>query len=205
MTLASTVQGFIRYGGGLSGLSRVALGSMKPLDFHIFMISKDAQTLPARTPEGAKMYEDALERLQKKRRAIDGLPNEFWRDKINGASRCALLEVNEELASIVWVYESPAKRPHLLLGPTDAEFSATYTLAQFRGRGFHRALLAFATAWQLRERSRIFMVAASDNPAPLKVIPEAGFKEIAVIRRCSLYGPKFIAAEMRIRPIFEPS
>ena len=77
--------------------------------------------------------------------------------------------------------------------------SATYTLPKFRGHGFHLALLAYSTVWQLRERSRLFMVAAGDNFASLKVIPEVGYKEVAVIRRRSIMGPKFSAERMRAR------
>jgi GNAT superfamily N-acetyltransferase len=142
------------------------------------------------------MYADALERLRDARRGAIDLPNEFWRDQINDASLCTLLTVNGEPASIIWVYPAPAKRPIVVLESTDAELSATYTLPKFRGRGFHRALLAYSTVWQLRERSRLFMVAASDNLPSLKVISEVGYKEVAVIRRRAIMGPKFAAGKM---------
>ena len=196
MAFAAAVRGLLQY-EGISSVLSTALDAIKPLDFHIFLIRHGDPVTNVRPPEGLEMYEDALERLGDARRGVSGLPNEFWRDKINGASLCSLLLVNGEPASIIWIYPAPAKRPLIILGPTDAELSATYTLPRFRGRGFHRALLAFTTAWQLRERPRLFMVAASDNFAPLKVIPEIGYREVAVIRRRSIFGPKFSAETMK--------
>ena len=195
MALGAAVRGLFQYEGFSSVLS-TALDALKPLDFHIFLIRRGDTVTEVRPPEGVEMYEDALERLRDARRGVSGLPNEFWRDKINGASLCSLMVVNGEPASIIWVYPAPAKRPLIILESTDAELSATFTLPKFRGRGFHRALLAFSTAWQLRQHPRLFMVAASDNFAPLKVIPEIGFKEVAVIRRRSIFGPKFSAETM---------
>lgn len=174
-----------------------ARDALKPLDFHIFVIRRGDPIAEVRRPDGVEMYEDALARLREARRGISGLPNEFWRDEINEASLCSLMVVGGELASIIWVYPAPATRPLLVMESSDAELSATYTMPKFRGRGFHRALLAFSTAWQLSERSRLFMVAAGDNPASLKVIREVGYKEIAVIRRRSLFGPKFSAQTLR--------
>ena len=196
MGLASAVRGLIRYEGFSSVLSS-ALDALKPLDFHIFVIQRGDQVTEVRPPEGVEMYADALERLRAARRGASGLPNEFWRDKINGASVCSLMVVNGEPASIIWVYPAPAKRPLIVMESTDAELSATYTLPKFRGRGFHRALLAYSTIWQLRERSRLFMVAAGDNFASLKVIPEVGYKEVAVIRRRAILGAKFSAERMQ--------
>jgi len=197
MGLASAVRGLFRYEGFSSVLS-TAVDALKPLDFHIFVIRRGDTVTEVRAPAGVEMYADALERLRDARRGVAcGLPNEFWRDQINDASLCTLLMVNGEPASIIWIYPAPAKRPIIVLESTDAELSATYTLQKFRGRGFHRALLAYSTVWQLRERSRLFMVAAGDNLPSLKVIPEVGYKEVAVIRRRAILGPKFAAEKMR--------
>jgi GNAT superfamily N-acetyltransferase len=196
MGLASAVRGLIRY-EGLSSVVSATLDALKPLDFHIFVIRRGDPLGEVEPPLGVEMCNDALERLRDARRGATSLPNEFWRDKINNASICSLLTVSGEPASIIWIYPAPAKRPLIILAPTDAELSATYTLPKFRGRGFHRALLAFSTGWQLRERSRLFMVAAGDNLPSLKVIPEAGYKEVAVIRRRSIFGPKFSAEGMK--------
>ena len=198
MGLVSGVCGLIRY-EGISSVLPAALKALKPLDFHIFVIRRGDPIAESRRPEGVEMYADALGRLRDARRRISGLPNEFWRDNINGASHCSLLTVNDEPVSVIWVYPAPAKRPLIVMETGDAELSATYTLPGVRGRGFHRALLAFTTAWQLREHPRLFMVAAGDNLAPLKVIPEVGYKEVAVIRRRSTFGPKFSAEKLKAR------
>jgi GNAT superfamily N-acetyltransferase len=204
MAIAAAVRGIIRY-EGWAHLPRTALNAFKPLEFHIFLMRRGDPIVRFPIPEGVTLHSDALERVRALRRRRTDLPNEFWRDRINGASLCALAEVDSEPASILWAYAAPAKRPLVILDRGDAEFSGVYTLEKFRGRGLHRALLSFAAAWQLGERSRLFMVAAGDNPTSIRAIGDVGFREVAVIRRMSLFGPKFSAAQMRIKPPFEPA
>jgi GNAT superfamily N-acetyltransferase len=181
---------------GLGGLPRATLNAFRPLDFHIFVINRGDLKVPLPVPDGVTLYAEALDRLKRARENRTDLANEFWRDQVSGASHCATLELNGELGGIVWAYDYPADRPIIRLEPEEAELSTSYTLEKFRGRGLYRALLYFATEWQLRERPRLFTIVASNNPTPMKAVDQVGFHEIAIIRRRAIRGPKFSVARM---------
>jgi GNAT superfamily N-acetyltransferase len=181
---------------GLGGLPRATLNAFRLLDFHIFVINRGDLKVPLPVPDGVTLYAEALDRLKRARENRTDLANEFWRDQVSGASHCATLELNGELGGIVWAYDYPADRPIIRLEPEEAELSTSYTLEKFRGRGLYRALLYFATEWQLRERPRLFTIVASNNPTPMKAVDQVGFHEIAIIRRRAIRGPKFSVARM---------
>ncbi|MGC1192771.1 MAG: GNAT family N-acetyltransferase [Candidatus Binatus sp.] len=196
MTIASAVRALIR-DQGILGLPRIALDSLKLLDFHIFAISRGELLAPFPVPDGVAVYADSLDRLKRAREKRNDLPNEFWRDRLNGALHCATVELNDELAGVLWVYDYPAERPIVVLEPREAELTTTYTLEKFRGRGLYRALLWIATEWQLRQRPRLFMVVDSHNLTPMKAVLEVGYHEVGVVRRRAIRGPKFSIAEMK--------
>ncbi len=181
---------------GLLRLPRLALDSLQLLDFHIFEINRGDLLAPLPVPDGVTMYADSLDRLKRAREKTD-LPNEFWRDELNRALHCATLELNGEIASVLWIYDYPAERPIIVLEPGAAELTTTYTLEKFRGRGLYRALLWFATEWQLRGRSRLFMVVDSHNQTPMKAVHQVGYHQVGVIRRRAIHGPKFSIAKMK--------
>ena len=196
MTIVSAVRRLI-HDEGLAGLPRAVLNALRPLDFHIFVINRGDLRAPLPVPAGVTMYADALDRLKRARQNTPDLANEFWRDQVSRASHCATLELDGELGGVVWAYDYPAERPIIVLEPGEAELSTSYTLEKFRGRGLYRALLYFATEWQLRERPRLFTIVASNNPTPMKAVDQVGFHKIGVIRRRALHGPKFSVAKMK--------
>jgi GNAT superfamily N-acetyltransferase len=182
---------------GILNLPRIALDSLRLLDFHIFVINRGELLEPLPIADGVAMYADALDRLKRARENRTDLPNEFRRDQASGASHCATLELNGELGGVVWAYDYPAERPIIVLEPGEAELSTSYTMEKFRGRGLYRALLYFATEWQLRERPRLFTIVASNNPTPMKAVYQVGFHEVGVVRRRGIGGPKFSVAKMK--------
>ena len=182
---------------GILNLPRVVFDSLRLLDFHIYVINRGDLRAAPPVPEGVTMYADALDRLKRARENRTDLPNEFRRDQTTGASHCATLELNGELGGVVWAYEYPAERPIIMLEPGEAELSTSYTVEKFRGRGLYRALLYFATEWQLRERPRLFTIVASNNLTPMKAVYQVGFHEVGVIRRRAIRGPKFSIAKMK--------
>ena len=196
MPRVSAVRALIR-DEGILNLPRIVLDSLRLLDFHIFVINRGELLAPLPVPEGVTMYADALDRLKCAREKRTDLSNEFWRDQMSGASHCATLKINGDLGGVVWAYDYPAERPIIVLKPGEAELSTSYTVEKFRGRGLYRALLRFATEWQLRERPRLFTIVASNNPTPMKAVYQVGFHEIGVIRRRAIRGPKFSIAKMK--------
>ena len=182
---------------GILNFPRAVLESIRLLDFHIFVINRGDLKAQLPVPDGVTMHADALDRLQRIRAGSHDLANEFWRDEMSGASQCAILELNGELGGVVWAYQHPAARPIIELEPGDAELSTSYTIEKFRGRGLYRALLYFATEWQLRVRPRLFTIVASNNPTPMKAVDQVGFHEIGMIRRRGMWGTKFSVAKMQ--------
>jgi GNAT superfamily N-acetyltransferase len=180
---------------GIWNLPRIAYESVRPLDFHVFAINRGQLKTRPPIPAGITMYADALDRLKRARENRTDLPNEFWRDQLTGALRCAILELKGELASVLWIYDYPAHRPIIVLEPGAAELTTTYTLSRFRGRGLYRALLWFATEWQLHNCDRLFMVVDSHNRTPMKAVLEVGYHEVGIIRRRAIWGPKFSIAK----------
>jgi hypothetical protein len=196
MSRVSAIRALIRDEGILQ-LPRIAFDSLKLLDFHIFVIDRGDLKAPLPVPEGVTMYADSLDRLKREREKRTDLPNEFRRDVMSGASHCSTLELNGELAGVLWIYSYPAERPIFVLEPGEAELTTTYTVEKYRGRGLYRALLWFSTEWQLRERPRLFTSVASNNPTPMKAVDQVGYHEIGVIRRRGIRGPKFSVATMK--------
>jgi hypothetical protein len=107
---------------GILNLPRVAFESLRLLDFHIFVINRGELRAPLPVPEGVTMYADALDQLKRVREKRTALPNEFWRDQMNGPSHCATLEPNGELGGVVCAYDCPAKRPIIVSEPGAARF-----------------------------------------------------------------------------------
>ena len=196
MPRLSAIRALIR-DEGILNLPRIVLDSLRLLDFHIFVINRGELLAPLPVPDGVTMHADALDRLKRAREKRNDLSNEFRRDQLSGASHCATLELNGELGGVVWAYDYPAERPITVLEPGEAELSTSYTVEKFRGRGLYRALLYFATEWQLRERPRLFTIVASNNPTPMKAVYQVGFHEVGVIRRRGIGGPKFSIAKMK--------
>jgi hypothetical protein len=170
------------------------MAALKPLDFHIHLSQKNE---PLDAPPGVRFYADALDRLREHRSRRKDLPNEFWRDEINGARYCAIAEKNGQIAGVLWIYPYPAKRPFLVLAPGDSEISAAYVLPEFRGCSLYRPLGFFLRRWWLDSHGgRIFAVAASNSPITLNILPRNGYRHVATLRRNSLFGPRFHTAQV---------
>lgn len=183
---------------GILNLPRIAYESLRLLDFHIFEINRGDLLAPLPVPADVTMHADALDRLKRLRGRRTDLPNEFWRDQLTGALHCATLELGGEIASVLWIYDYPVERPIVVLQPGAVELTTTYTLEKFRGRGLYRALLWFATEWQLRKCSRVVMVVDDHNQTPMKAVLEVGYREVGVIRRRAIRGPKFSIAKLKV-------
>jgi hypothetical protein len=196
MGLLAAVSGVARF-DGVSRLPRAAIAALKPLDFHIYK-HPETGAPEFSIPPGFRFHADALGLLRELRKGRKDLPNEFWRDKVNGARYCCIAERDRQLAAITWMYDYPAKRPMLVLAPGDAETSGTYVLPEFRGCRLSRSLSLFRNVWWFDSHhdGRVFTVAASDNPTSLWQIPRMGCVELAVVHRNSLFGPRFHTAQV---------
>jgi hypothetical protein len=192
MGIIAAVRGLASF-DGVSRLPRAAVAALKPLDFHVYL---GQRTEMPDAPPGVRLYADALDRLREHRKGREDLPNEFWRDEINGARYCAIAEKDGQLAAVIWLYAYPARRPMLVLAPGDAEISAAYILPAFRGCNLYRPLGFLLRRWWLDSHGgRIFAVAASDSPATLAVL-QRNYQHVATLRRNSLFGARFHTARV---------
>lgn len=196
MGIVTAVRGLARY-DGLSRLPRAAVMALKPLRFHIYLVV-ESEMPNLGVPDGFSFHADALDWLRKHREGRNDLPNEFWRDQVNGAGHCWIAEHDGEIAAVSWTHSYPDKRPILALAPGDAEGTATYVLPDFRGRGLFRSLSVFGSRrWLATRGGRLFAVAASNNPISPSQIPRMGYVEVATLHRPSLIGPKFRTANVK--------
>ena len=194
MPSVSAVRALIR-DEGILNLPRIAYELLRLLDFHIFVINRGDLLAPLPVAEGVAMYADALDRLKRARQNRSDLANEFWRDEMSGAValRNARARRRTGRRGLGVRLSGRAADNRARAGRGGAIDS--YTLEKFRGRGLYRALLYFATEWQLRERPRLFTIVASNNPTPMKAVYQVGFHEVGVIRRRAIRGPKFSVAK----------
>lgn len=193
MRIVTAVRGLARF-GDVSRLPHAAIAALKPLDFHLFL-SQEPEVLDA--PPGFRFCADGLDRLRELRKGRRDLPNEFWRDEINGARYCSIIEKDGQIAGVDWMYSYPAKRPMLVLAPGDAEITGAYILPAFRGLSLWRPLgSVMRRGWLDSHGGRIFAMVASDNPLSLAVTPRNGYVHVATLHRNSLFGPRFHTAQV---------
>ncbi len=194
---ASAVIGYVRRAGLRKSIA-ASRGAIVSIRFHIFVRYRGAKAFTG-CPQGVEIFPDATDLLRALRSGRQDLPTEFYRDEMIRGGRCSVATVEGRLAGVAWAYEHPIERPHLILGPGEVELSASYTLPEFRGRGLYRTLMRFAVDWMHGEHERIFTMASHDNLTPLKTFVEIGFEEVAVLRRPSIFGPRFDTRSMRIQ------
>lgn len=176
--------------------ARTIVKMFQPLGFHFYVVDLRPDDPVPVLPADVAFYADALDRLRAKRSPDH--PTEFFRDRIAGATLCFLAEVEQELASVVWIYDATHHRQLIDLRPKEVELNASGTVPRFQGRGLYRANMAFALHWLGQQGyTRVWASAASDNPVPMKQMPRVGFRLVATIRRPSIFGPKFLAAAGR--------
>lgn len=182
--------------GGIVETGRKFCKLFLPLDFHFYMVDLLDYPMPKPFPPGIEFYPFALKRLQEKR--TRDLPSEFFRDEIAGATVCFLVEVEGELASIVWLYDRTHYRTLIDLG-FEEELNASATVEKFKGWGLYQANVRHAL-WTLSQQGqkRVWASAASDNPAPMHVLQNVGFRHVGMVRRCAAFGPKFSAEDFLV-------
>lgn len=187
--------------GRLRDTARALAKSLRVLDFHVF--TRTLEPLSAASEQLQFDSEivfraDALERLREIRRGQHHLPSEFFRDETSQIRACFLAEAQGKPVGVVWACDG--ERPMLVLGPNDIENSGVITVPEYRGRGIYRGLGRFKNDWLAAHGyRRMFAVVSGDNPTMLKITAEFGYEHVAVLRRRSLFGPRYYTAEHRVR------
>lgn len=165
-----------------------AFGFLRINRFTIF--SRDL-TAPPPHPESAETFELwTLDRVRQWRDGREGLPTEFYQDRIDGVSLCAVACLGREVAGLIWVYRPGDYSRMFRLGAGEAELNHGHVRAEHRQRGLFIRLLEFACAELQQQGYRTVraVVHASNQPS-LRAFTRAGFVPVASVRHFFLFRP----------------
>jgi len=135
----------------------------------------------------------AVKNLKRLREATPGLPVEFYRDEVDNIRSCFFACVGDQSAAIAWSYDHTKPSHFLRMSSGDTEIRSVYSLAQFRGRGLAKSVIAMACESLAREGyRRIYAVVHFRNEASLRAFRSIGFTKVAELNRPPLFGPRYI-------------
>ncbi|MHB8525021.1 MAG: GNAT family N-acetyltransferase [Candidatus Acidiferrales bacterium] len=131
--------------------------------------------------------------MKKLRASVRDLPVEFYRDEIDGIDSCFFACVEGHAAGIAWSYDHTKPAHFLRMSPGDAEIRSVYSLAEFRGRGLAKSVIATACESLAREGyRRIYAVIHFRNEASLRAFRSVGFTKVAELNRPPIFGPRYV-------------
>ena len=133
----------------------------------------------------------SIEDLEKIRRLRE-LPREFYYDKFHGINKCYVVMHGAEPAYIHWVYVKGDINRFLKLGDDVAEVNYITTLPAFRGEKLMTNMMIY-TMNDLEKNGyrKLVSVVHTLNPAALKSMLAAGFKEVRKIRTFGYLNRKY--------------
>lgn len=176
-----------------------AFGFLRINRFVIF--SRDLETaLPV--PEGGEGFELwTADRMQEWRQGRQDLPTEFYQDRIDRVSLCAVACAGEELAGLIWIYRPGDYSRMFRLQAGEAELNHGYLQPEHRHRRLFARLLAFACA-ELRQQGYVTaraVVHASNKPS-LRAFTRAGFAAVGSVRHFFIFRPTVKSIPAAPRP-----
>lgn len=140
-------------------------------------------------PEGFQLRFLAAGQFDEARGSVsDGLPQDFFEDRIHGLTQAFGGYVNGRLVHILWlsVHGEPSTVPGLVLGSREVEMRNVTTLKAFRGRGILNYSVMKA-ALDLRQKGieTVYVHIEEDNTPSLRGFRNAGFQTThhVVLRR----------------------
>jgi len=170
-------------------------GTLLPTRFEVWKLSRENSSARNSAEAGAGILAGppALENLKRLRDATPGLPVEFYRDEIDGIDRCFLACIDGRPAAIAWAYEHTKPGHFLRMNAGDAEIRSVYSLAEFRGRGLAKAVVAAGSDSLLRGSfQNVYAVIDSRNEPSLKAFQFTGFVRVGELTRPPLFGPRYV-------------
>lgn len=181
--------------GGFWRAARDAAGTLLPSTFQVWSLTIENVRGEVPTRDGVKLLcgADATCILKTLRTYATALPVEFYRDEIDRIDRCFLACVDERLAAIAWSYDRTKPAHFLRMSPGDAEIRSVYSLAEFRGRGLAKTVIATACESLAREGyRRVYAVIHFRNEASQKAFQSIGFSKVTELRRPPIFGPRYV-------------
>ena len=174
---------------------RDAVGTLLPTGLEVWKLSRENSSprSVAEADAGVFAGPPAVENLKQLRDASPGLPVEFFRDEVDGIESCFLACIGGRPAAIAWTYDHTKPGHFLRMSQGDAEIRSVYSLAEFRGRGLAKAVVAAACRSLSHDRlQNVYAVIDSRNEPSLKAFRSAGFTKVGELRRPPLFGPRFV-------------
>src|SRR5487761_940813 len=174
---------------------RDAAGTLLPTRFEVWKLSCQNVSGRVLVDPSAKILVGpaAVKSLKGVRDANSGLPVEFFRDQVDNIQSCFLAFVDEHLAAIAWSYDHTKPAHFLRMSPGDAEIRSVYSLAEFRGRGLAKMVIAAGCDWLCSEGfQHIFAVIHFRNEASLRAFRSVGFTKVAELNRPPIFGPRYV-------------
>ena len=180
---------------GFGAAIRDAFGTLLPTRFEVWRLSRENSSTRSVAEADADMLAGpaAVESLKRHREAGSGLPVEFYRDEIDNIQSCFLACVGGRPAAIAWSYDHTKPAHFLRMSPGDAEIRSVYSLAEFRGRGLAKTVIAAACRSLFHDGfQHIYAVIHFRNEASLRAFRSVGFTRVAELRRPPLFGPRYV-------------
>lgn len=179
---------------------RDAAGTLLPTRFEVWKLSRENSSArnAAEADAGILAGPSAVENLKQLRDATPGLPVEFYRDEVDGIESCFLACIGGRPAAIVWAYDHTKPAHFLRMSSGDAEIRSVYSLAEFRGRGLAKTVIAAACRSLFHDGfQHIYAVIHFRNEASLRAFRSIGFTRVAELRRPPLFGPRYLTSAER--------
>lgn len=187
--------------GGFWRATRDAAGTLLPSTFQVWSLTIEKVRGEAPARDGVKLLcgAEATSVLKKFRTHATALPVEFYRDEIDNIQTCFFACIGNRPAAIAWAYDHAKPAHFLRMRPGDAEIRSVYSLAEFRGRGLAKTVIAAACHSLFREGfQNIYAVIHFRNEASLRAFRSVGFTKVAELSRPPLFGPRYLTAEQRV-------
>ena len=191
--LAKSLTTRIKREGFLAAIRDVG-GTLLPTRFEVWKLSRESSARNAAEADADILVGPrAVENLKQLRDATPGLPVEFYRDEVDGIDHCFLACVGGRPAAIAWAYDHTKPAHFLRMSPGEAEIRSVYSLAEFRGRGLAKTVIAAACRSLFHDGfQHIYAVIHFRNEASLRAFRSIGFTRVAELRRPALFGPRYV-------------
>ncbi|MHB8484456.1 MAG: GNAT family N-acetyltransferase [Candidatus Acidiferrales bacterium] len=180
---------------GFGAAIRDAFGTLLPTRFEVWRLSRKNSSTRSAAEADADMFAGpaAVESLKRHREAGSGLPVEFYRNEIDNIQSCFLACVAGRPAAIAWSYDHTKPAHFLGMSPGDAEIRSVYSLAEFRGRGLAKAVIAVACRSLFHDGfQNIYALIHFRNEASRRAFQSVGFSKVAELRRAPIFGPRYV-------------
>jgi ribosomal protein S18 acetylase RimI-like enzyme len=174
------------FGAALRGL----VYALQPRSYHIYRLTR-----PLNGEHPGFEVESSLDVLAARRKGVQGLSAEFYRDEANRCKLCFFTCLDGQPAGILWVLDTRYPSRIIDLQQGEVELAFVHVEQQFRRRGVAKALIRKSCRALLDSGVHtIYAVIEEDNAASQGAFQVCGFEKIDTLRRSALLGRPYRTA-----------